>query len=350
MKQFIILAVSALIVPGTTFALVAPTTPPPTATTTSIVLPDPGLDPSDFFYFFDIFGEKFDQLLTFRQESKARLALAHSQERAAEVHALLRKKGADSAEVKRAKDSFDAELGRAASVIAATGKTDATKELYDGFESSKEMLAEVYHDYQKDLSKEREDVKSLMKDKKAHNDSSNMGDLEAELSRLESEDRAVSDDDDSIDKDFATSTASMEGVVGLEHALSVRIANIERDRARLMSKLAARKETVDPVMLADFTKTITEAKKALAAKEFSVVKVLLLDANDILHNLKNAAENGSDEESLMGDDEDDVNGLLKDNEDENENEGEDNDGEEDRMRSGYNHSNEAKTPGSKEDR
>lgn len=297
MRQFFLFGLVVAFVPmvlsAESLPTMVPTTPPPTVTPPPVVLQDPGLAPSDFFYFLDMWSEDLDRLLTFREESKARLAIAHAQERAAEVREMLDSKGAVSPEVKKAKDGFDEELARAATVITATGKTDTTNELYAGFESSKELLKDVYEMHRANLRTAQAELKKSIQVEKARSNTVAIKDLESKLTKLEEEEDLILEDDDSLDEDFKDETDSVEKTVGLEHSILVRIGNLERERDHVVQKLSL--QAISPVLLADFNQTLSDAKTALNIKEFVLAKELLNDAKKVLNNI-NDTELDKDED------------------------------------------------------
>ena len=202
-KQLLVIGALAMVMP---FAVSAQTTTPgaTTPTPTTLTLPDPGLVPGDFFYFFDRWSEGLGNIFAFGTESKARRALEHAQERASEVHAVLTEKGLNAPEVKETKQDFEDQINRAASIVAAAKERGADVSAFasnidEGFELSKDMLKEAYRGYRDDLKDVQKDLSERLKEAVKRGDTVTQIAIEAEVSRLNDEAFSALDEESSVD-------------------------------------------------------------------------------------------------------------------------------------------------------
>ncbi|MEK7538869.1 MAG: DUF5667 domain-containing protein [Patescibacteria group bacterium] len=308
MKRFIIAGTILALLPFVSFAQ--------TATTTSwvvIKLPAPGLTPADFFYFMDRFGEEFNDFFTFRVESKARIALKHAQERAAEIQAMVKTKGVDSSEVKKAHENFVKNLKNAVAVVAqekvkGNDVSALSREVDDEFEDSKEMLKEAFRGHYEDLKKEEKRLEVALRAAIAAGNASTTTAIQAELVRVAAEkllsvgkERDVDDDSDE-DKD------DLEETMGDQVSAMSHIKNAEEERMRFVALAQVHGVLVDADALKDFDAMLAEAKASFGTGDFESAKEYAKDARDILKDAKDFLqmedmEDGDDEDE-DGDDED----------------------------------------------
>lgn len=187
MKQCIIVGVVLALFP---FGIFAQTISSQKGLTTTIL--NPGLVPTDFFYFLDRFGEGINSFFTFRTESKVNLSIEHAQERAAEIHAVVKIKGIESSEVKEAKKNFDENLANIVVVFTeekAKGNDVSTlsRDIDNKFEDSLDMLEEVFRTYAEDLKNEKKRIEVDIRTAKRSGNALTTTALQAELMRLSNE-------------------------------------------------------------------------------------------------------------------------------------------------------------------
>ena len=298
--------ITAMILVGAPFISFAQNTPP--AGLIAQTLPDAGLVPGNFWYFLDRFGETLNTFYTFKAESKARLALEHAQERAAEINILLAEKTADAPEVKAIREDFNQELVRAGAAIAGVKNDDAEtasriQEIRKTFENSKEALVDVYNKHENVRESKKNDIlKDLAKEKTGTpRDSS----LKEDLMKVEDEVRVLRDQRDSIEHGFSQEGERFDGVLGAQVSAQNALDHAPRARAQFVSEMTRRGFNSDPAVtsaLADFDALVVKAKQAFADKDFENSKEYAHDAESMLADARSEVSFQKDEEDFWGDD------------------------------------------------
>ncbi len=255
-----------------------------------VTLKDAGFVPGDFFYFLDRWTEAINSFATFRVESKAKLALEHSQERASEVHSVLETKGVNSKEVKRAKDDFSKGLSMAAGVVASekvkgVDVSTLAKELDSEFEISKDMLKFAFRARYDDLRIQVKDLRMKLNEAIKAGDVTAQATIEAELKKANEEASMVKDEEDLVDDAFDEEKNKLEHSMGNKHSAESHITNAERARVKFVSDITAHgivttKATTQ--VLASFDTMLASAKTAFAKGDFEIAKDNAKEARDIL--------------------------------------------------------------------
>lgn len=302
MKKILYVSAAFLLLPFTVGAQTSTTTPPAAVVAP---LPDPGLVPGDFFYFLDRFGEGFHFFYTTKSESRARLALQYAAERAAEVSAVLKTKGADSKEVADAKAGFDRELSRASdAMLEAKQKgsdvSASAREIDTRSEGVKDMLKGVYHTYHEGLKSEdgqlRASLAKAPESEKAH--------IEDILNRHAEEMNAIGDDEDSLDNGFEAEKNKLEEAMGEQQSAENQITNAKRARIQFVAESKVRgiaTSTAITEALASFDELVLKASAAYGVKDFENAKEYAKEAKQALNDARNEVDSESIERSFFED-------------------------------------------------
>lgn len=301
MKRFIIAGTILALLPFVSFAQ--------TATTTSwvvIKLPAPGLTPADFFYFMDRFGEEFNDFFTFRAESKARIALKHAQERAAEIQEMVKTKGVDSSEVKKAHKNFEKNLKNAVAAVSqekvkGNDVSALSKEVDDEFEDSKEMLKEAFRGYYEDLKKEEKRLEAALRVAIAAGNASTTAGIRTELARIANEKLLSVGKERDVDDDSDEDEDDLDETMGDQVSAMSHIKNAEEERVRFVTFTQVQGVLADAEVLKDFDAMLAEAKASFGTGDFESAKEYAKDARDILKDAKDFLKM---EDMEDGDDED----------------------------------------------
>lgn len=279
-----------------------------TTTSATVVLPDPGLVPGDFFYFFKRFTEALDSLITFNAASKAKLALEHAQERAAELNVVLGTKGTNSKEAKRAKDDFDADVSLAANIVAeqkAKGEdvSGLAKEVDSGFEVSKDMIKEAYRRHHEELKGDDNNLHVKLDAAIKAGDVSAQAEIRAKLKSVMEETSAVLDETGSVDSKFDSEKNNLDEAMGAEQSAKSHIANAVRARANFvheLSVLGTATTTTAVDALTSFDALMVKATTAMTAGDFEMAKGYAKDAKDALHEARQNLETKDAEKNFFG--------------------------------------------------
>ena len=276
MKQLLLIGAIAVSMP---FMALAQTTTPATTTPTvpTVTLPDPGLVPGDFFYFLDRWGEGINSFFTFNPESKARLALKHAEERASEVHAVLKEKGADAPEVAQAKQDFESEMNLAASIVADQKANGAdvsmfAQDINDEFDLSKDMLKEAYRGYHDNLHDAEKGLREQLKEATKAGDMATVQAIQAQIQGMLDEQATVKDEEGAVDMGFDEEKQHLEEAMGDQQSAESHIANAEREYQSLVEHAQAGGLTLDQTAVASYQQLIASAKAAFAAGDFETAK------------------------------------------------------------------------------
>lgn len=308
MKKVLAASVFFLTLPFAVGAQVATTTSnPPQPTLTP--LPDPGFVPGDFLYFFDRFGEGFNFFYTFSPEAKARLALHYAQERAAEIAAVLKTKGADSSEALRAKADFDKNLGRASdSVLEAKNKgldvSASARAIDDQFEASRAMLKNVYHLHYEDLKNEDEKLREHLTEAERKSDAAEKARVEGILEKHAREMNQVIDDEDSLDNDFDEEKSKLEASMGEQQSAESHITNAKRARIQFVAEVTAQgtaTSTATVEALTEFDKLLEQAVTAFGIKDYENAKEYAKEAKHALNDARSEIDIEDIEKSFFED-------------------------------------------------
>jgi hypothetical protein len=273
---------------------VSATTTATVAATSTITLPDAGLVPGDFFYFLDRWGEDIDSFFTFKAQSRAKLALDHAKERAAELDTVLKTKGIKSHEAQQAKEDFDAEIKVAGAVVVdekAKGNDVAvlSEEVNNDFETSKEMLKEAYRGHHDDLKGEEKDLHAKLNAAIKSNDVTAQAAIEADLKNISTEAALTMNEEGDIENSFDAEKQNLENGMGAQQSAESNIANAERARALFVSQMsilgtATTSLAVDT--LASFDTLFVKAKAEFKAGDFEGAKSDAQDAQSVLHDAR----------------------------------------------------------------
>lgn len=141
----------------------ASTTPAPVP----VVVSDPGLIPTDFFYFLDNWGENIRIFFTFNKEDKARLHLKYAKERAAEIKAVLADPNAKLENVAGAKENFDKQVADATAIIKeekdkGMDVSALARELDDDLESSHDEIKGTLQDHANLTSQAESEIRAKL--------------------------------------------------------------------------------------------------------------------------------------------------------------------------------------------
>lgn len=287
MKRFIITGIILASIP---FSMFAQTISSQKGLTT-VTLQSPGLTPTDFFYFLDRFGEEMNSFFTFRAESKVRLAFLHAEERAAEIHAVLKVKGLESREAKEAKERFDQEIAKAIVVVVKEKmKGRDIKSLIqvtDGqLEVSKDMLKEAYRQYYEDLKEREADLRAGG----AVVGAAVGATFEGKLKHLKNEQYRILKEKDDVEEDFDEKRDRLDKTMGDEQSAASHIKNAEKSRAQLVALAKVRGMGIHAQSLADFDVLLGQAKISFAAGDFEDAKEYANDAREILKDEKESLD------------------------------------------------------------
>lgn len=304
MKQLLLIGAIAVSMP---FMALAQTTTPATTTPTvpAVTLPDPGLVPGDFFYFLDRWGEGINSFFTFNPESKARLALKHAEERASEVHAVLKKKGADAPEVAQARQDFESEMNLAATIVAdqkAKG-TDVSlfaKDINDEFDLSKDMLKEAYRGYHDSLHEAEKGLREKLKEATQAGDMAAIQSIQAEIQSMLDEQATVKDEEGSVDVGFDVEKQHLDEAMGDQQSAESHIANAEREYQALVEHAKAGGITLDQTAVASYQQLIASAKEAFAAGDFETAKENAKEAKNALLDAHQSLDTKDAEQDFFG--------------------------------------------------
>ncbi len=264
--------------------------PATTNVATEVALKDAGIVPGNFFYFLDRFTESVNYFATFRAESKAKLALEYAQERASEVHIVLKTKRVQSKEVKSVKDDFEKGLRLAASIVAkqkvkGVDVSSLAKDISDEFEISKDMLKLAYKARYDDLKTQEKDLRKKLVEAIKAGDVVARDVIEAELKKVNEEASMLKDEEDSVDDDFDEEENKFEDSMGKQQSAESHIVNAERARVKFvndMAVLGSATTTTTVNTLASFDAMLASAKAAFAIGDFEVAKDNAKEARDIL--------------------------------------------------------------------
>jgi hypothetical protein len=303
MKQLLLIGAIMMAVPFMTGAQTPASTTTPTVP--AVTLPDPGLVPGDFFYFLDRWGEGVNSFFTFNPESKAHLALKHAQERASEVHAVLKEKGADAPEVAQAKQDFESEMNLAAAMVANQKAKGAdvsafAKDINDEFDLSKDMLKEAYRGYHDSLHEAEKGLREQLKEATKAGDMAAVQAIQAQIQGMLDEQATVKDEERAVDVGFDTEKQHLEDAMGDQQSAESHITNAERGYRALVEHAQAGGLTLDQNAVASYQQLIASAKEAFAAGDFETAKEDAKEAKRALVDMHQSLDTNDDEGDFFG--------------------------------------------------
>ncbi|MDP2664228.1 MAG: DUF5667 domain-containing protein [bacterium] len=153
-------------------------------------LPNPGLKPGDFFYFFDEWTEAIEDFFIFNPEAKALLQTERALERIAEIKALLEIKGIDAPGLDVAQKKIQTNMARAAQILAgqkAKGKeiSQLAERLDDEFDARQELLKQTFKVEKKRLELQKEEIKLQIIEARLAGDFERIEQLRVSLAAIE---------------------------------------------------------------------------------------------------------------------------------------------------------------------
>lgn len=286
-------------------------TPAPTATAPAPVAPatlgNPGLTPGDFLYFLDQWGEGLRTFFTLSAEGKARLALEHAQERAAEVQEVVKTRGIDSAEAKEARDGFGKKIAQAASIVAAEKSKGRNvealaKDIDDELESSKEALKGIYRDYSDTLKSMEKDLRDKIQNAIRSGDATTQSALEAELAKITDDALMALDEEGALDDDFDDEKGLLEEAMGQERSAQAHLENIDRKYEKALRDAREKGETLDSDLLNQYDDLNAQADEAFKVGDFEAAKEYAKEADNVLRDAEQGVTTKDLESSFFGED------------------------------------------------
>jgi hypothetical protein len=277
-------------------------TPVPT-----IIIPEAGLVPGEFLYFFDRFAEGFNFFYTFKAESKARLAIKYANERVAEINAILKEKGIDSDEVTQAKKDFDRQLSRVSSLVLEAKENGvdvsaSAREFDSKFETSREMLRSVYHDYAENLKSEESLIrKDLTQVEKGENDTEKDR-LEKLLNYHVEEMNKLVDEEDELSNAFGDEKEKLEASMGEQQSAESHITNAKRARIQFIAETKIQGTSTNTAVLgalASFDALLVKASESYSSKDYENAKEYAKDAKQELDDVRKEVDREDLEESFF---------------------------------------------------
>lgn len=275
----------------------------------TIVIPEAGLVPGDFLYFFDRFAEGFNFFYTFKAESRARLAIEYANERVAEIKAILKEKSIDSDEVAQAKKDFDRQLSRVSNLVLEAKESGvdvsaSAREFDSKFEMSREMLRSVYHDYAEKLKSDESLIrKDLTRVEKGGSDTEKDR-LEKLLNYYIEEMNKLLDEEDELSNAFGDEKEKLEVSMGEQQSAESHITNAKRARIQFTAETKVQGTSTSTVILgslAEFDALLVKASQAYANKDYENAKEYAKDAKQELNDARKEVDRGDIEEGFFED-------------------------------------------------
>ncbi|MEK7460150.1 MAG: DUF5667 domain-containing protein [Patescibacteria group bacterium] len=307
MKKILLAIIVLAIIPQ---ALYAQTTATTTSTSPVIVVvfKNPGLVSGDFFYFADRWIEALNEFITFREESIAKLALEHAQERASEIAVILKTKGALSDEVKNTKQDFDDDIEKASEILKAQGREENNEDI----ELSNKMLKQAYREYRKSLKETEKKLNEEFRDAVERGDSGLKDELEEKIKRTKEEKDIVRTDgeleDEDIDedemKDGNEEDDNNASEIGDKKSAEVHIENATRAREQFiaLAKVQGTEGSLETKnILATFDTLLLKAKTALVGGDMENAKEYAKDATKVLDDGREDLNNKQLEDDFFKD-------------------------------------------------
>ena len=152
-------------------------------------LPNPGLNPGNFFYFLDSWGEAIQEIFTFNPERKAILQTERVLERISEVNAILEKRDVDAPELDIAEAKIERNIERASEIlerqkIKGVEVTELAKRLETDFNIRRKLLGQVFNRRRAIFEKEIDEIRDEIKQVRADENLSNVSDLRSSLNEI----------------------------------------------------------------------------------------------------------------------------------------------------------------------
>lgn len=277
-----------------------------------IVLKNPGLVPGDFFYFVDRWLEAFNNLITFREESRARIALEHAQERASEIAVVLQTKGVLSNEVKNTKQDFDNNIKEVSEIFRMQGREENNQDI----KISNDMLKKAYRDYHKNLKGDEDKFNEEFINAIKKGDAELQEELQKKIKKTKEEKEFVrkeggledsdeeDDNKDVSDKDDANKNEAKQSSSEV-HVAEVQIENAKRAREQFieLSKVHKAEGAADTKnTLASFDELFQKAKTALSQGDTENAIEYAKDASNVLADGRSNLNEKQTEEDFFKDD------------------------------------------------
>lgn len=283
MKKILIASVILASVPFATFAQTATSTSIPVTPAVAVTLPDPGLVPGDFFYFLDRWGEGIGNFFTFGTENKARRALAHAEERASELNAVLAEKGSKAPEVAQAQQDFQNELSHATQIVAdakAKGSdvTTLAQDVSAEFERSKEMLKEAYRNHHDQVVGQEQGLKNALEQARKAGDQTAIAELQSKIDAATTEGDFSLEQEGLVDDNLDNERANLDNVLGEQRAAQVHIMNAMRNHEDAL------RAGVGTTTLGEYDSLMMKASEAMKAGDFQTAKDYAKDARTAVHD------------------------------------------------------------------
>lgn len=314
MKKILLAIAILIIVPQALSAQVADTAINANTTVQpTVVLKNPGFVPGDFFYFADRWFEALNNFITFKEESKARIALEHAQERASEIAVVLQTKGALSNEVKNTKQDFDNNIKEASEIFRAQGREENNQDV----KVSNDMLKKAYRDYHKDLKGGEDKLNGEFIDAVKKGDAGLQGELQEKIKKTKEEKELVrkegwlEDGDEEGDnnnnesrKDDNDKNEAKQSSSEI-HVAEVQIENAKRAREQFveLSKVHKAEGATDTKnTLASFDELLQKAKTALSQGDTENAIEYAKDASSVLADGRSDLNEKQTEEDFFKDD------------------------------------------------
>lgn len=311
MKKILIVLAVLILAPQSLFAQTTVSTTTSTNTASGVVLKDPGLVPGDLFYFADRWLEALNEFVTFREESKAKLALEHAQERASEIAVVLQTKGIMSDEIKNTKRDFDNEIMKASEILNAQGRAENNEDL----DVSNKMLKQAYRNYHKDLNENEKKLSKELDDAVLKGDTGLQGELIEKIRKTKEEkdlvlnEGALEDEegddlsDDKVDSNVDGQTGNAQSAE--IHVAEIQIENAKRTREQFiaLAKVHSAEASLDTKnALAEFDALLQKANTALGNGDAENAKEFAKDAEKVLNDARDDLNNRQLEDEFFKDD------------------------------------------------
>ncbi len=300
MKKLLIAGIILISVPFVSSAQTPTSTAPATGT---ITITNPGLLPSDFFYFLDRWSEVLNIAITFNKEKKALKHMEYAKERVAEINDILEDADGTLEDILSAKENFDMQIAVAAMLVKAEKDkgVDVAKiaeEFDDELFDLRAELKDIFKDHKDEYSRAEQEIRAKLASL-SPTDPQVEG-LTKALDAITKEKDESDEEEDDIDDDFLDEQEIFEDIIGKEKSAQKHIDEALRLKARLDG--LAGQFPVDIVASQDL---LRKAKEADARGDFEAAKQFSKQAKKIFEKAQDSVEEYANEKKEMMEDIDD---------------------------------------------
>lgn len=290
----------------------------------AVELPDPGITAESPFYFLDRFGEAVREFFTFSPEGKARLQLAFTAERIAEIKIILETKGVQARGLEVAHSRLLAHLANAASILddqrtAGKDVSSLASDLDDEFDAQKAALKLAFDEEKQVLKAEENELKAKIREARRAGNTAEVEALMLQLAEVKAQKDLLEQEEEEQEEALEREEERIEEEMDAKAEAEKAIREAEEEKEEVIEEAVEEGVTIPPEAFNAFDHHIAEAKEALTAGKFEEAHHHAEEAKENLEKIEDAIEDleeASEEEEELKEEREDKEREAQEKQDE----------------------------------